>query len=164
MISGHIISKAVTKPYVIDNVVYEDRILLLPPKEKFSESLLIDKMIIMNIKFPAVVLAQAIQESNSYKSGIFLENNNLFGMKNSTQRPTTAIGENRGHALYDSWEDSVLDYALYQTTYLKDIKTEKNYLIYLNKNYAEDPSYDENLRRNIKRTKELVSMRIKSKL
>ena len=74
-------------------------------------------------------------------------------MKMAGARPSTAIGVNNSHALYESWEDSVLDYALYQSAFLRKLKTEKEYLQYLNKRYAEDSIYNINLKRHISETK-----------
>ena len=70
-------------------------------------------------------------------------------MKMAGARPSTAIGVNNSHALYESWEDSVLDYALYQSAFLRKLKTEKEYLQYLNKRYAEDSIYNINLKNYI---------------
>lgn len=60
-----------------------------------------------------MIFAQAAHETGNFTSDIFKENNNLFGMKMPRVRKTTAIGENRGHAVYKSVEDSVKDYWLY---------------------------------------------------
>lgn len=163
MIGGYVISSVGDHPNVIEKVVYEDRFVLLSPPPKFTDSLLIDRILDLNIKYPHIVLAQALQESSNYTSDIFFENHNLFGMKNSTQRPTTAIGKHRGHALYKNWEDSVLDYAFYQTAYLRHIKSEREYLSYLNKHYASDSIYDNKISRFMAKTKKLVNRRIKAK-
>jgi len=66
------------------------------------------------IVYPDVALAQAKLESGNFNSPIFKENNNLFGMKLAQVRKTTATGKNRGHAKYNSWQDSVMDYKLWQ--------------------------------------------------
>jgi hypothetical protein len=66
------------------------------------------------IVYPDVALAQATLESGHFSSPIFKENNNLFGMKLPQIRKTTAIGKNRGHAKYNNWQDSVMDYKLWQ--------------------------------------------------
>ena len=68
------------------------------------------------IKYPDIVMAQAKIESGHFTSAIFKENNNLFGMKLPAQRKTTAIGKNRGHAKYETWQDSVEDYKIWQDT------------------------------------------------
>lgn len=107
----------------------------------FSEEALRQEIERSGIRFADIVFAQAVLETGSFKSEIFRESNNLFGMKLARSRNTTADGELRGHAYYDDWRLSVIDYSLYQSTYLRKIKTEKQYLRYLAENYAEDPYY-----------------------
>jgi uncharacterized FlgJ-related protein len=64
-------------------------------------------------KMARMIFAQAAHETGNFTSDIFKENNNLFGMKLARVRKTTAIGENRGHAVYKSVEDCIADYWLY---------------------------------------------------
>jgi hypothetical protein len=116
----------------------------------FSEELLKDYIEELNIAFPEIVFAQAKLESNNFKSRIFKENNNLFGMKKAVVRSTTASGEQYNHALYASWKESVLDYALWSCRYLSNIKTKEQYLSYLGNNYAEDSMYVKKLKTLIK--------------
>jgi uncharacterized FlgJ-related protein len=95
----------------------------------------------LNIRHADIVYAQAVLESNNFKSRIFIESNNLFGMKKAMQRPTTCTSTHRGHAMYSDWKQSVMDYALFQAAFLRDLKTREQYLNYLAQNYAEDPNY-----------------------
>ena len=104
----------------------------------------------LNIRHADIVYAQAVLESNNFKSRIFIESNNLFGMKKAMQRPTTCTGTHRGHASYSNWRQSVLDYALFQAAFLRDLKTREQYLSYLAQNYAEDPNYVTKLKSIIK--------------
>jgi flagellum-specific peptidoglycan hydrolase FlgJ len=62
-------------------------------------------------------------------------------MKTTTKRSSTNKGEQHGHAYYDNWRESVLDFALWQCRYLSTINTRGEYLRYLKANYAEDPNY-----------------------
>lgn len=93
----------------------------------------------MNIKHPEIVFNQAIIESGTFTSAIFKENNNLFGMKIPFKRPTTALGINRGHATYSSWQESVHDYALYQVWSCKNCNKQE-YLRLLGSQYSETDS------------------------
>ena len=120
----------------------------------FTEELLIKKIKKLNIKYPHIVLAQARIESGWYSSPIFKENNNLFGMKKSNVRQNLQIGINRGHAVYMSWQESTIDYALFQARYLR-VKSEAEYLQYLRAYYAKNPKYYELVKVMIKET-ELV--------
>ena len=118
-------------------------VLLLNDHEKqsFNDSVFIEYLRAINIKFPEIVYAQAVLETGNFKSKIFNTNNNLFGMKEATKRPTLAKGTELEHAYYDTWKESVIDYALYQARYLSSIRSEAQYFEYLEANYAEDPEY-----------------------
>lgn len=128
----------------------EEKLIVIREYNEFNEKKLIEKINQLNFKFPYIILAQSYQETGNYKSSIFLENHNLFGMKEAQLRSTLAKGTNRGHAYYEDWQDSVIDYALYYSTYLSDIKTEGEYFEYLRQNYAEDPTYVTRLKTLIK--------------
>lgn len=142
---------------VLKSLTPEEKLIVVREYNGFTEKALIEKIKSLNFKFPYIILAQSYQETGHYKSTIFRENNNLFGMKEAVLRTNLAQGTNRGHALYDSWQDSVIDYALYSATYLSDIKTEGEYFEYLRQNYAEDKTY-------VSRLKNLIKVRkLKSK-
>lgn len=105
----------------------------------------------INIKYPHIVYAQALVESNHFKSKIFQENHNLFGMKQARVRCNLAKTTERGHASYDHWTESVVDYALYQSSYLYGIKSESDYFAKLKASYAGDPDYVDKLKTIIKK-------------
>jgi len=130
----------------VKNLSQEEKLIVVREYNEFSEVKLIEKIKELNFKFPHIILAQSYQETGHYKSGIFLENNNLFGMKEAKLRSNLAKGTNRGHAYYETWQESVIDYALYYSTYLSDIKTEGEYFEYLKQNYAQDPTYVQRLK------------------
>ena len=108
----------------------------------------------LNIAHPEIVLAQAQLETGDFTSKIFMENNNLFGMKEARQRGTTALGTQYNHAYYNNWRESVLDYALYSNRYLYELRTDEQYLAYLGENYAEDTTYVQILKRILKNNAE----------
>lgn len=109
--------------------------------EPFHEEELVSLMKELKIKFPHIVMAQSILETGDFKSHIFRENNNLFGMKQAMSRVNTAKGTKNNHAYYDSWEESVYDYAFYQCRFLSGIGTEEDYFRYLGNSYAEAGNY-----------------------
>lgn len=115
----------------VDSVSFSDRVL--------------SKIIELRLEHPYIVYSQAVWESGHFKSAIFLENNNMFGMKFPTNRPTTAIGINRGHAVYESWEMCLVDYAMFQSSYMRGL-TREQYFERLS-SYAEDENYVHNLRK-----------------
>jgi uncharacterized FlgJ-related protein len=139
------------------NLSQEDKLIVIREYNEFSENKLIDKITELNFRYPHIILAQAKLESGHFKSTIFLENNNMFGMKEAKLRANLAKGTNRGHAYYETWQESVIDYALYYSSYLRSIKTEGEYFEYLRQNYAEDPTY-------VQRLKQIISKQdLKSK-
>lgn len=130
----------------------EDRYHLIQEtrKDTFSFDNLVKMINDLNIRFPHIVMAQAIIESGHFQSNVFRTNHNLFGMKQARARCTTARGTELNHAFYDSWKESVYDYAFFQSRYLNDLRTEDAYLDYLDRNYAEAPNYDKAILRVIK--------------
>jgi uncharacterized FlgJ-related protein len=136
----------------VKNLSQEERLIVIREYNEFSEAKLVEKIKQLNFRFPHIILAQSYQETGHYKSGIFLEGKNLFGMKEAKVRATLAQGTSRGHAYYSSWQESLYDYAMFYNTYLHDIKTEGEYYGYLEQYYAEDPTY-------VQRLKSIVSKR-----
>jgi uncharacterized FlgJ-related protein len=129
-----------------EELSYEEKLIVIREYNEFTQEKLIEKIKELNFKFPHIVLAQTIQETGNFKSTIFLENNNLFGMKEAKLRANLAKGTNRGHAYYNSWQESVYDYAMFYNSYLRKINTEGEYYEYLKQNYAEDPTYVQRLK------------------
>lgn len=99
----------------------------------------------LNVKFPEVVFAQACLETGNFKSKIFRDNHNCFGMKLSGRRPTTTHELENDHALYSNWKESVVDYAFYQAYFLSDLKTKQEYMSFIEANYSETPGYTQRL-------------------
>ena len=119
---------------------------LVLPKTEFSPANLQHYIVEKKIKHPQIVYAQALLETGEFKSTIFKENHNLFGMKYvggiKYSRPTTAIGAKYGHAVYDHWKKSVDDYQLWQQMFKKTpTEKEEEYFALLRKRYAEDIRY-----------------------
>jgi uncharacterized FlgJ-related protein len=130
-----------------------EKAFIIKEQDVFSEEKLKNYLVELNVKFPHIVHAQAIIESGHFKSQIFKNNHNLFGMKQARSRATTNLGSELGHAVYYHWRESVLDYALYQCAFLSKINTEETYYQYLKENYAESPTYAvqvENMAKNLK--------------
>lgn len=120
----------------------------------------------IGIKFPEVVLAQAIHETAMFKSQICKENHNLFGMKESSRDHD--IGSNRGHAMYPHTDHkgvctiqcflpSLRDYRDWQQRMmpLTKISNDDDYIYYLQNlpgglSYAEDKTYPKHIRKYLK--------------
>lgn len=127
----------------------EQKIHIINSLDKFSVESYKQSLKDLNIKYPRVVFAQALIESGNFKSAIFRENNNSLGMKEAKIRPSTNIGTNRNHAVYNTWRDCVTDYALWQSYHLKNIHSEEEYIQLLGSIYATSPEYVQTIRKNL---------------
>jgi uncharacterized FlgJ-related protein len=118
----------------------EERIVVINNADEFTEEKLKDYILELNIKHPDIAFAQARYESGNWGTNpgahMFEKNNNLFGMKVATSRTTTNQGEQHGHAYYTHWRMSVIDYAMWQDAYARDLKSRENYIAYLKRTYA----------------------------
>lgn len=128
--------KDITKEQIVQEIPFKEQIV----QEISFEDSVYNYILKLNIQHPEVVLRQARIESGNFKSRIFLENNNMFGMKMPNKRPNMVSGINRGYAVYNNWKESVIDYALYQVYSGKNLSKE-NYIKMLNNNYVEDTEY-----------------------
>lgn len=120
-------------------------------RDDFTEEKLAILLKKLKIQYPEVVLAQARLETGGYKSRIFRENHNLFGMKEAVRRINTAQGTQYNHAYYEHWRESVYDYAFYQCRYMGQVRSREEYFNLLSQSYAEDPVYVTKLKNEIKK-------------
>lgn len=111
---------------------------------KFKDSVL-NYIFELRIEHPYIVYSQALIESGNFSSSVWRDNNNMFGMKMPERRPTLAIGINKGYSVYRTWRDGIVDYALFQSSYLKGL-SEDEYFVKIGKSYAEDGSYEKKIR------------------
>ena len=81
-----------SKDVVIENLSYEDKVIIINEIHEFSEEKLIQEIKNLNLKYPHIVLAQIKLETSNFSSKIFRENWNLFGMKQAAVRANTAKG------------------------------------------------------------------------
>lgn len=144
-----------TNRYIINKITHKTEVTdtLIVHGEKFSEDKLVELLKDCNFKYPYIVLAQAKLESGNFKSKIFKQNNNMFGMKKPRKRTTTASMEKNGYAYYRDWIDCVYDYGFYSCCNLSEVNNEAEYYAVLSDRYAEDPGYIEKLRELISREK-----------
>lgn len=131
---------------VLNSLSPEDRIIILNNHDKFTPEKFRAYLDELNLPHADIVYAQSLLETGNFTSHIFKNNNNLFGMKVATIRPTTNIGEESGHAVFKHWRQSVIDYALYSSCYLKRM-TRAEYFQYLGSRYAENPNYVSTLKK-----------------
>ena len=118
-----------------------EQVLIAETQNDFTKNKFVNKIKQLNIKHPHIAYAQAMLESGDFSSKIFLENNNMFGMKQARSRINLAVSTQHNHAYFETWEDCLLDFAFHRATYLSKLRTENDYYNYLGKYYAEDPGY-----------------------
>lgn len=136
-----LIAKNCTESYkykkVLNSTEQVDSLQLQDSIKQFIKSL--------NISHADIVYAQAVLESGNFTSDIFKSNHNLFGMKEPLVRNTVALGTKNGYAYYKHWEHSIIDYALYQSTYYTTERgrniSRQQYIEKLVRSYASDPNY-----------------------
>lgn len=141
-----------TKTHIVQTMTEYEKVLLVEEVNKFSEDKMVEKIKELGFKYPHIVMAQAILETGHFKSPVFQENHNLFGMKEATSRLNLAKGTQNNHASYSNWEDSVMDYALWSSTYANKAQSENEYFQILNSlGYAEDGTYEMKLKEIIQK-------------
>lgn len=113
-----------------------------PERVLAFEDELLTEIYNLRIQHPYIVFAQAVLETGNFTSDVFKENNNLFGMKLPASRPTTAIKANKGHAVYQNWRECLIDYAIWQSIYARNL-SEEEYFNKLRAIYAQDIQYIE---------------------
>ena len=108
------------------------------------------------IKFPDIVFAQSILESDKFRSRVSKKYNNFFGMKYSIKRKTS--GKKGKYTIYKNWKYSIYDYKLYQNYVINkhNIKTREQYLSYLNKSYSRTRNYARLINKFLKKYKPMV--------
>ena len=85
------------------------------------------------IKYPKIVLAQAILETGRFRSRVCNENNNLFGLRHS-----------KGYYVFDHWEESVI---AYKNKVQYKHRDNENYYAFLKRiGYASAKDYIERVR------------------
>lgn len=99
---------------------------------KVNDSILLSKLIKLNVKYPEIVLKQAKLETGNYKSNYYIKNYNLFGFRTKN-----------GYKKYNYWVDACKDYKKWQDKYYKK---GDYYNFLLDIGYAEDTIYIYKLR------------------
>jgi hypothetical protein len=150
---GKLVAFKQSKEEILSGITDYERGLIIKSLDEFTEAKLIQELSRLNFKFPHIVLAQAKLETGNFTSKIFLENNNLFGMKEAKVRINLARTTQYNHAYYDSWRESIYDYSLYCATYLHKLKSESEYYEYISNTYAEDPNYIVKLQQIVEKEK-----------
>ena len=131
-------------------LVSAEKEVVLKTNNSFSKEKLFLEIDKYSFKYPDIVKAQAVVESGHFKSPVFLQNNNMFGMREAMIRISTAEGSNLNHAYYIDWKYCVADRALYEAQYLSKLSREE-YFSYLDQTYAEGKGYSKLLKQVIQK-------------
>jgi flagellum-specific peptidoglycan hydrolase FlgJ len=125
----------------------QDSLIVIPTEEDLQ--FLFDKH---KIRFSHIVMAQAILESDNFKSKLFRSNKNFMGMKVAAQRYSFASNPHDfgSYAKYETIEDCIRDIKSWQIATAFFITKDEDYFALLQKIYAEDPSYMIKLKKLIK--------------
>ena len=117
---------------VLDVIKLEQPEFLL----KSPEEGLIEALDYYDVEYPNIVYAQAILETGHFKSKVYREYNNLFGLYNS---------KTKSYYKFDHWSESVIAYL----DFIQDrYKPPNDYYKFLSDiGYAEDPEYINKLKR-----------------
>ena len=127
-------------------IITAEDVLLVNSQNEFTEDKFISMLDEINLPYPHITLAQAKLETGNFTSKIFTENHNSFGQKEAKVRINLARGTQYGHAYYNNWEESILDYAFWYSTYASKCKSEEEFYQLLDKIYAEDELYSKKLK------------------
>ncbi len=131
--------------------------VITPTEDNATHSGVYNEILEQGLEFPDIVFAQAVLESGNFTSRVTKENNNIFGMRRPSKRPTTSAGVSHGYAVYESWRESIEDYGLYQEMLFSTHKfTRSSYLEYLDKYYSTTKGYKNRVLRIIKSYKNLL--------
>lgn len=112
--------------------------------EQINDSILYVFLKDNNAWYPEILLKQAKLESGNYLSDVYINANNLYGMKKVGKRQTTQLNTTyKGYGCYTNWCESVLDRMLWDVNRFNNIKpTEEEYLEAMSI-YAETENYAE---------------------
>lgn len=114
--------------------------------EEVNDSILYAFLVENNAWYPDILLKQAKIESGNYKSNVFKNSNNLYGMKKVGKRNTTQRGTYNGYGVYDNWCLSALDRMLWDIFRFNNIKPSREEYIKALSIYAEGEDYTNNFK------------------
>lgn len=117
-----------------------------------NEKIFYNHLLLMRAPHAKVMYAQAVHESNHFKSQKFKLLRNCFGMKTSYSRVTTSDNSKGEFKKYKDWQESTYDYIFWVFSRNLDKLSDSEYLEYIGKIYAEDGQYKQKIQNIIKTT------------
>lgn len=114
---------------------------------EFSPQVFYEALIFVGVQNPDIVFKQSVLETGWFKSQLFTQYNNPFGMKQPVHRETLCIGTELGHGYFPHWYDAVKDYKLWQEYWIEHELDPEDYYSFLDElPYAEAQNYTRTLR------------------
>ncbi len=102
----------------------------------------------------SLIYAQAYHETGDFKSTMFVDQKNLFGMRHPSRRKTFSQGSKRAHAYFKTHWDSIRDYFERQKNFRINSENDQEFMTStVASNYAEDPKYLQKWQNTVKTLK-----------
>lgn len=117
-----------------------------------NEKILYNHLLLMRAPHAKIIYAQAVHESDHFRSDLFKRQRNCFGMKKSESRTTTSDQSKGDYKRYKDWQESSYDYIFWVFSRNADKLSDSEYLEYIGKIYAEDPEYKTKIKKVISST------------
>lgn len=148
-----LIAPQIDSNIVNENIASAKRIFqeMIFRESSLTVQLLYEALLFNEIQNPEIVVKQAIVETGNFKSKIYRETNNPFGMHLAASRKSITTefvygdyynGQFHKMAKFNCWYDAVLDFKYWQTFWLNNILTERQYYTFLDTlPYAVNPNY-----------------------
>jgi len=95
----------------------------------------------------AHVIYSIAKHESGFRSLLFINNNNLFGMRRPNTRPNKSIQEGQRWAKFQHWTESVDDFILYMEYTGMDEVSEQRFLNHIDHNYAMRVGYGQTLKK-----------------
>ncbi len=119
----------------------QERTVSFDRDKDFSKEALVEEIKRLGLEHPEIVMAQALTESAHFKHPKFTLHSNLFGMRRSGSRVSSASQfDDSGFAIYKNWHESIQDYGYLQSAFARGL-TKKEYYMWLSQ-YCPDKGYD----------------------
>lgn len=124
-------------------------VFVLFKKKRFNEGKI--RSIIQESEYSQLedfIISQAKVETGNYKSRLFLEARNLFGMRCAKIRPQKRIACFNNYAVFDSYEDSINDYLawLKYSNFPKSVQKPETFILFLKERKYFTDSYENYLK------------------
>lgn len=95
----------------------------------------------------AHVIYSIAKHESGFRSDLFVNNNNLFGMRRPNTRPNKSIQQGQRWAKFEHWTHSVDDFILYMEYTGMNEVSEQRFLNHIDRNYAMRIGYGQTIKK-----------------